>query len=243
VPDRPPGSEGPAPLAAPALVVAADDRSQRRDDLRIELRPGADLELAQCLLARAGRAVRSVGRHRAVGVAGADDARDERDLLAGEAVRVAPAVPPLVARADEMADAAEETSDLLEHALALDRVGLDDRTLFRGQLARLGDDLGRDSDLADVVQERGQLRVSLPPRVEAQLGGCSDDQLDDLKTQIFRELLTYMLQNPATIEPALDLILISRHLERIGDHATNIAEDVIFMVSGRDVRHHATDMR
>jgi phosphate transport system protein len=70
-----------------------------------------------------------------------------------------------------------------------------------------------------------------------------DDILDDLKTQIFRELLTYMLQNPATIEPALDLILISRHLERIGDHATNIAEDVIFMVSGRDVRHHAADMQ
>jgi phosphate transport system protein len=64
-----------------------------------------------------------------------------------------------------------------------------------------------------------------------------DDALDALKTQVFRELLTYMLQNAATIEPALDLILISRHLERIGDHATNIAEDVIFMVSARDVRH------
>jgi phosphate transport system protein len=66
-----------------------------------------------------------------------------------------------------------------------------------------------------------------------------DDRLDTLKTQIFRELLTYMLQDPSTIEPALDLILISRHLERIGDHATNIAEDVIFIVSARDVRHHA----
>jgi phosphate transport system protein len=66
-----------------------------------------------------------------------------------------------------------------------------------------------------------------------------DDALDALKTQIFRELLTYMLADPATIEPALDLILVSRHLERIGDHATNIAEDVIFMVSARDVRHHA----
>jgi len=66
-----------------------------------------------------------------------------------------------------------------------------------------------------------------------------DDTLDALKTQIFRELLTYMLQDPATIEPALDLILISRHLERIGDHATNIAEDVIFMVAAKDVRHHA----
>ena len=69
-----------------------------------------------------------------------------------------------------------------------------------------------------------------------------DDKLDALKTQIFRELLTYMLQDPSTIEPALDLILISRHLERIGDHATNIAEDVIFMVSARDVRHHAAEV-
>ena len=68
---------------------------------------------------------------------------------------------------------------------------------------------------------------------------AADDQLDALKTQIFRELLTFMLSDPATIEPALDLILISRHLERIGDHATNIAEDVIFMVSAKDVRHHA----
>ena len=68
-----------------------------------------------------------------------------------------------------------------------------------------------------------------------------DDTLDALKTQIFRELLTYMLQDPSTIEPSLELILVSRHLERIGDHATNIAEDVIFIVSARDVRHHAAD--
>ncbi len=66
-----------------------------------------------------------------------------------------------------------------------------------------------------------------------------DDTLDDLKTQVFRELLTYMLQDPGTIEPAMDLVLISRHLERIGDHATNVAEEVIFMVSARDVRHSA----
>ena len=66
-----------------------------------------------------------------------------------------------------------------------------------------------------------------------------DDKLDALKEQIFRELLTYMLQDTSTIEPSLELILISRHLERIGDHATNIAEDVIFIVTARDVRHHA----
>jgi phosphate transport system protein len=67
----------------------------------------------------------------------------------------------------------------------------------------------------------------------------ADDGLDALKTQIFRELLTFMMQDPATIESALDLILISRHLERIGDHATNVAEDVIFMVLAKDVRHHS----
>jgi phosphate transport system protein len=66
---------------------------------------------------------------------------------------------------------------------------------------------------------------------------AADDTLDALKTQIFRELLTYMLQSPDTIEPSLDLILISRHLERIGDHATNVAEDVIFILSAKDVRH------
>jgi phosphate transport system protein len=66
-----------------------------------------------------------------------------------------------------------------------------------------------------------------------------DDALDTLKTQVFRDLLSCMLQDPQTIEPSLDLILVSRHLERIGDHATNIAEDVIYMVSAKDVRHHA----
>jgi phosphate transport system protein len=65
-----------------------------------------------------------------------------------------------------------------------------------------------------------------------------DDHLDSLKTQVFRDLLTHMLKDQTTVEPALDLILVSRHLERIGDHATNIAEDVIFMVSALDVRHH-----
>ena len=94
--------------------------------------------------------------------------------------------------------------------------------------------------MADIAQ--GMLRDALDAFVhrdvsiaQAVLG--ADDALDALKTQVFRELLTYMLQDPQTIQPALDLILISRHLERIGDHATNIAEDVIFMVSARDVRH------
>lgn len=65
-----------------------------------------------------------------------------------------------------------------------------------------------------------------------------DDAVDKLKEQIFRELLTYMMSDTTTIQPALALILISRNIERIADHATNIEEDVIFMVLGKDIRHH-----
>src|SRR6266702_3491615 len=65
-----------------------------------------------------------------------------------------------------------------------------------------------------------------------------DDEVDSLKDQVFRELLTYMMADPGTIQRALSLILISRNIERIADHATNIAEDVIFLVEAKDVRHH-----
>jgi hypothetical protein len=64
----------------------------------------------------------------------------------------------------------------------------------------------------------------------------SDDSIDLLRDQVFRELLTYMMTDPTTIPRALDLILVSRHLERIADHATNIAEDVIYIVRGEDIR-------
>jgi len=67
---------------------------------------------------------------------------------------------------------------------------------------------------------------------------AQDDEVDLLKDQSFRVLLTYMMADPGTIERALGLILVARNLERIADHATNIAEDVIFVVEGKDVRHH-----
>jgi phosphate transport system protein len=68
-----------------------------------------------------------------------------------------------------------------------------------------------------------------------------DDEVDDLNNQVFRELMTYMLQDPHTISRALNLILIGRHLERVADHATNIAEDVIYMIQGKSIKHHAAD--
>ncbi|MCJ7586398.1 MAG: phosphate signaling complex protein PhoU [Candidatus Aminicenantes bacterium] len=65
-----------------------------------------------------------------------------------------------------------------------------------------------------------------------------DDEVDQINHQIFRELLTYMMEDPATIPRAVELILIGRHLERIADHATNIGEDVIYLVKGKSIKHH-----
>jgi phosphate transport system protein len=65
-----------------------------------------------------------------------------------------------------------------------------------------------------------------------------DDEVDELYDQVFRELLTYTIADPTTVPRAVELILISRHLERIADHATNISEDVIYQVEGRTIKHH-----
>jgi phosphate transport system protein len=70
---------------------------------------------------------------------------------------------------------------------------------------------------------------------------ASDDAVDKLRNSITKQMIETMKRDPITIERALDNILIARRLERIADHATNIAEDVIFMVKGIDVRHRATD--
>jgi len=94
--------------------------------------------------------------------------------------------------------------------------------------------------MADVAQE--MLKASLDAYVNgddelAYQTILKDDEVDQLKDQVFRELLTFMMADPTTIPRAMDLILVSRHIERIADHATNICEDVIFMVKGKDVRH------
>lgn len=71
-----------------------------------------------------------------------------------------------------------------------------------------------------------------------------EKKVDALRDQIFRILLTYMMSDPRTIQRALPLILIARNLERVGDHATNIAEEVIYLVEGREVRHqHESNAR
>lgn len=104
-------------------------------------------------------------------------------------------------------------------------------------------DLPRMSELAEEMV-RDALNAVVRRDVElAQSVLRRDDEVDRLRDQIFRELLTYMMGDSSVIFPAFELILVAKNLERIGDHATNIAEDVIYIVAGQDVRHPAVDRR
>jgi phosphate transport system protein len=100
--------------------------------------------------------------------------------------------------------------------------------------------------MADLTQKMVRDSLDAFIRRDAELARSvltRDDQIDALKDQIFRELLTFMISDNSTIPRALELVLISRHLERIGDHSTNIAEDAIYLVQGKDIRHHIEEER
>jgi phosphate transport system protein len=71
----------------------------------------------------------------------------------------------------------------------------------------------------------------------------ADDEVDALRDSVYQELVAYMQRDPSTVPAAVDLMFVARNLERIADHATNIAEDVVFLVKGVDVRHHAAEVR
>jgi len=68
-----------------------------------------------------------------------------------------------------------------------------------------------------------------------------DDAVDDLNRQVFRELLTFMIEDPSTITRAMELILVGRNLERVADLATNVAEEVVFVAEARIIKHHSEE--
>jgi phosphate transport system protein len=99
--------------------------------------------------------------------------------------------------------------------------------------------LPRMSEIAEAM-----LDDALQAFVTGQLGVAHavlerDDVLDSAREQAYRRLVDLMTREPSTVASALELMLIARHLERVGDHATNVAEDVFFVVAGEDVRHQA----
>jgi phosphate transport system protein len=69
-----------------------------------------------------------------------------------------------------------------------------------------------------------------------------DDQIDQEFDGLLRKLITYMMEDPRTISSAIDLVFVAKAIERVGDHAKNLAEQIIYIVKGTDVRHNAVDM-
>lgn len=111
--------------------------------------------------------------------------------------------------------------------------------LIQEPLMRPGVDIPH---MADLVQS--MIRKSLDAFVKkdgdlARSVLVSDDAVDDLRDSIYEELISYMEKDPQRVRQGVNLMFVARNLERLADHATNIAEDVLFLIQGVDVRHHA----
>ena len=93
------------------------------------------------------------------------------------------------------------------------------------------------ANMSRLVQENLRLVIDAVGAADAEKAlqvWRSDQEIDDLYNGIFRELITYMMEDPRSITPCTHLLFIAKNLERIGDHATNIAENIWFMVRGED---------
>jgi phosphate transport system protein len=118
--------------------------------------------------------------------------------------------------------------NVAEQALELAKLPLLKPLIDIPRMARLAQAMVRDSINAFINRDEDLARDVC----------VRDDEVDALDDQIFRELLTFMMEDPHTVQRAVALILVSRNLERLADHATNIGEDVIYMVKGKTIKHH-----
>jgi phosphate transport system protein len=105
-----------------------------------------------------------------------------------------------------------------------------------------------DPEIGDMARRaRKMLRDSLTAfvRADGALGRdvCrADDEVDAMHNSVFRILVTHMMEDARTITPSLELLLVSRNLERVADLATNIGEDAVFLAEGKQIKHHAADL-
>jgi len=184
------------------------------------------------------------------------DALAEHDFQRAEAV---------LQRDREIDDLEIEVDDAAIHLLALQQPMARDLR-FIAMAMKISNDLERVGDHAVNIAQNVIYLLQLPPiRVLPEIGEmvrivggmlqdafgsfirsdsrlarevCArDDRVDELHDNVFRILLTHMMEDPRRIGAGMDLILISRNLERIADLATNIAEDVVFLVEGRNIKH------
>lgn len=171
---------------------------------------------------------------------------------------------------DHKIDALEvEIEDLVIKLLATQQPMAKDLRLLMAAL-KIANDLERVGDHAVNIAQSAERLQSSPPivpepeivemarlarrmladaldafvRGDAQAGRAickRDDQVDGLHDSVFRILLTHMMETPHIISAAIELFLVSRNLERVADLATNIAEDVVFLVEGKSIKHHLED--
>ena len=216
-------------MASEHIVKSFDDQLKRLENLIAEMGGLAEMQLADAIEAMSQRDL-----ERAAKVTAADQRIDDLEVLVDqEAVS-------LLALRQPMARDLREIVGALKAASMLERIGdyaknVAKRTAALAEMppvpsaqtvVRLGvlaqqmikdvldAYIARDADKAEVVRHR-------------------DKELDALYTSIFRELLTYMMEDPRSITACTHLLFIAKNIERIGDHATNIAEVVVFLVHGR----------
>ena len=102
-------------------------------------------------------------------------------------------------------------------------------------------DIPRMADLAETMVRKSLDALVKRDEALARSVLISDDEVDNLRDAVYKELTAFMQEQSTTIPRAVDLMFIAHNLERVADHATNIAEDVLFLVKGIDVRHHAEE--
>jgi phosphate transport system protein len=120
--------------------------------------------------------------------------------------------------------------NVAERAISLNKLG-----------APLGQPLLQMPRMASMVEDMLHRTLDAFVRRDAELAGAilpADDDVDRIRDGIYQELIATMRRSPELVEPAIHLMFVARSLERIADHTTNIAEDVIYLVRGIDVRHH-----
>lgn len=199
---------------------------------------------AQAALGAALDALRERDADRAAAVISGDQGIDSAELAIEETVIE------LLATQQPMARDLRFLTAAMKIANDLERVG--DHAVNIAQSAQQLRERGPVAPVPELAEISRQARKMLADALEAFIRGDTeaaravcrrDDAVDALHRSVFRIVLTHMMEDPRSISAGIEMVLVSRNLERVADLATNIAEDVVFMVEGRSIKHHAHEGR
>lgn len=221
-------------------------RPRRRFHDELDALQDTLLEMAGLVEESVGQATRGVlSRDRAISevVRRKDDRVDELE------VEIDSRAMELLALQQPMAKDLRQIMSTLKVSNDLERVG-DHAVNIARAAQRLSEmstlpDMPEIAEMADIAG--GMLSDALAAFVSRNSGTARmvclrDDKVDNLRRSLFRILVTHMLEDPRRISPALELLLVSQNLERIADLSTNIAEDVVFLVEGRTIKHRSESL-